>query len=139
MPLLIGDRLLVRPQLLLTYQTYERGPSYRIAEMNFAGVYVLGTRTAIGASYIRRYTSGATPFLFDVVDTRNEAQARGQFSWANGKYTVATLLRYDLDTSQIFDFELAFAWRLRSIEPRLTYRRLGQRIGLTIALPGLVQ
>ncbi len=56
---------------------------------------------------------------------------------AGGKYTVGVLGRYDLDQAQFFDFEFALAVRLRCIEPRLSYRRLGERINVAIVLPGL--
>ena len=137
LPLLLGDRFLVRPQFLMSYNAYQGGSSYRVAEVNLAGDYVFGTRTAVGASYIRRFASGQTPFTFDVVDTQNEAQLRAQISLAGGRYSLGTLFRFDADQRRFFDFQVALALRLRCIEPRLTYRRLGQSIGFTIGLPGL--
>nr|CAA9261772.1 hypothetical protein AVDCRST_MAG63-2458 [uncultured Armatimonadetes bacterium] len=137
LPLLVGSRVLVRPQMLFTYQTYNRGESYKVAEANLAAGYVLGPRTALGVAYIRRFTSGTTPFTFDVVDTQDEAQARAQVSF--GRYTLGTLLRYDVTQRQFFDFEVALGIRMRCIEPRLSYRRLGQQIGLSFTIPGLTQ
>lgn len=137
LPLLVGSRLLVRPQISLTQQAYSRGESYRVVEANLSASYVLGTRTGLGASYIRRFTSGSTPFTFDLVETKDEAQFRAQSVFFGGKYTLGVLGRYDLDQAQFFDFEFALAVRLRCIEPRLSYRRLGQRINFTIVLPGL--
>lgn len=138
LPLLLGSRFLVRPQLLLTHQSYNRGAPYQVAELNVAGNYVLGARSAIGAAYIRRFTSGTTPFTFDLVETKHEVQVRAQAA-LSGKYTLGALGRYDADQQQFFDFELALAIRLRCIEPRITYRRLGQQIGLNIILPGLME
>jgi hypothetical protein len=90
----------------------------------------------VGANYIRRFTGGSTPFAFDTVDTQNEARLRAQGS-LGGRYTVAALARYDMDQRQFFDYEIAVALRLRCVEPRFTYRRLGQQIGFTITLPAL--
>lgn len=138
LPLLVGNRFLLRPQAGLTYWAYSGGSSYRVAELNLAGAYVLGPRTALGAALIRRFTSGATPFTFDVVDTQNEAQGRIQVASRGGKYTLGLLGRYDVDQRQFFDFQIALAIRLRCIEPRLSYRRLNQQIGLTLTIPGLL-
>lgn len=137
LPLLIGSRLLFRPSFLVTYQAYSKGASYAFTEINLATDYVFAARTALGFVYIKRFTNGETPFTFDRIDTQSEAQARLQ--WGMGKYTLAGLARYDLKQQQLFDFELSLGIRLRCIEPRLTYRRLGQQIGLTLTLPGLTQ
>jgi hypothetical protein len=121
--------VLLRPQLQITTLSYEGGGSYRNAEVSVAAAYLLGGRSAVGVNYTRRFTSGSTPFAFDVVDTENEARLRAQAS--RGRYTAALLGRYDVDQGRFFDFEVALALRLRCIEPRLSYRRLGRQVGFT--------
>lgn len=135
LPLLLGERLLVLPRAAVTLQRYSGGQAYRHLEASLAADYVLGTRTAVGAAYIRRFTGGQTPFTFDQIDTKNEAQARAQLGL--GKLTLALLGRYDVDQGRVFDFEITVGLRGRCLEPRLSYRKLSQQIGFTLAFPGL--
>lgn len=140
LPLLAFNRLLVRPRLRLTLSSYdhENFGMYRVAETDVAANYVLGLRSFVGLRYLRRFTSGQTPFVFDEADTRNEAQFSAQTPLgAGGRYTVAALLRYDPDTGRTFDYEVTLALRGRCIEPRLSYRKLGGRLGFSVVFPGL--
>jgi hypothetical protein len=139
LPLLLGDRLLVRPGARLIQHHYGGSgrSSYSVAEADFAATYVLGPRTGIGGRYIARSESGATPFLFDQIESRSEAQVRAQAGFAGGRYTLGSLFRYDLDKSDLFDYEIALAVRTRCLEPRVFYRKLGGTLGFTIALPGI--
>jgi hypothetical protein len=136
LPLLIGDRLLVRPLVRVTQNWYGRGGDpYRFAEADLSAQYTLGQRTAVGAAYVNRGIAGSTPFTFDQIDTQTEAQFWGQSRY--GRFTFAGLGRYDLKQGKLFDYELSVAVRGCSIEPRLSYRRLGGQFGINLALPGL--
>jgi hypothetical protein len=100
--------------------------------------YIFYSRTMIGGSYIRRDQRGATPFIFDQVDTQDEGQFRGQVALPGGKYTLASQIRYDLRQSRIFDTEIAIAWRGKTIEPRFSYRTQNSQFGFGITLPGFL-
>lgn len=139
LPLLLGSRFLVRPQASYTHNAYSGHDPYRILETSVAAGLVLSTRTAISGQYIHRATQGTTPFTFDLIDARSEGQIRGQIGFGpRGKYTVAALGRYDFDQNQFFDFQLGLGIRGRSLEPRISYRKLGGQFNVTVALPGLI-
>lgn len=138
LPLLLGSRILVRPQISYTHNTYSGHAPYRILETSIAGGLVLSTRTALSGQYIHRATQGTTPFTFDRIDARSEGLLRGQIAFGpRNKYTIAALGRYDFDQSQFFDFQLGIGIRGRCLEPRLSYRKLGGQFNVTVALPGL--
>jgi hypothetical protein len=140
LPLLIGDHLLLRPQMNANYFHYNtRGAStYRIIESSVTLDYIFYDRTMIGGSYIRRDQNGVTPFTFDQVDTRDEGQVRAQIALPGGKFTLASQIRYDIKQSRIFDREIAIAWRGKTIEPRLSYRTQNSQFGFGLALPGFL-
>ena len=138
LPVLVGDRVLVQGESNGRLFVYQHGSSYRYFENTVSGSYVFARRTAVGASVIRRDAGGASPFLFDSIDTQNEGQIRGQVGLGReGRYTFAALGRYDLSQGRWFDYEYAFALRGTSIEPRLSYRRQNRQIGFTVAFPAL--
>jgi hypothetical protein len=113
-------------------------PIYRFTESRVTLDYLFYARTMIGGSYIRRDQSGFTPFTFDQVDTQDEGQLRAQVALPGGKFTLAGQIRYDLRQSRLFDTEVAFAWRGKTIEPRLSYRTQNKQLGFGLALPGFL-
>ncbi|MES2464033.1 MAG: hypothetical protein V4671_25965, partial [Armatimonadota bacterium] len=138
LPLLIGEHILLRPQVTAHSFRYDTqgSPAYRFVESSVTLDYIFYARTMLGGSYIRRDQSGTTPFIFDQVDTRDEGQIRGQVALPGGKFTLASQIRYDLKQSRLFDTEIALAWRGKSIEPRISYRTQNSQIGFGVTLPG---
>lgn len=136
-PLLLGDRLLLRAQVAVAANRYGTGQSYRFAEEQLLGEWLLGERSAIGGGVILRQTHGATPFLFDQQDTGREGQLRLQFALPGTSWIVGSFHRYDLTQGRAFDNEVALAFAGRMIEPRLSFRTINQQIGFTVAFPNL--
>jgi hypothetical protein len=138
-PFLLGDsRTLARADTTYTSYAYGSGRRYHYLETALSVAHVFAYRTSLGASYIVRAVGGATPFYWDQVDTRSEAQVRGQITLApRNKYTLAGVGRYDVSQRRLFDFEIAFAMRGQNIEPRFSYRRLNGQFGFNLALPGI--
>ena len=134
LPLLVGERLLVRPQLSYTHLSYEGGQRYFFFESSLAVGYVFGPRAIVGAEVLRRDIGGSTPFTFDEIDTQDEARFRAQGQ--AGRFTLGLLGRYDLDQKRLFDYEVALAVRGRCVEPRVSYQRLGNRINFGVSLVG---
>ncbi len=135
LPLLLGSRFLVRGGATLTTQNYTTGERYYTTEYSLTGAVVFGTRTALGASVIKRVVGGKTPFFFDQVDTSNEAQLGGQIGL--GRVTLAAQGRYDTSQSKFFDYEVAIAYRGQALEPRFGYRKLNQQFGFGVNLTAL--
>jgi hypothetical protein len=140
LPLLIGNHILLRPQVTAHSFRYDfqGSPTYRFTESSVTLDYIFYARTMIGGSYIRRDQSGATPFTFDQVDTQDEGQLRGQVALPGGKYTIASQIRYDIRQSRLFDTEIALAWRGKTIEPRISYRTQNSQFGFGVTLPSFL-
>jgi hypothetical protein len=108
---------------------------YRISELRLAADYGFSLQTGLSGGLALRRAQGQSPFRFDTLEAVNEAQLRGQTQL--GSLTVALLGRWDLQSGQLFDREIALGWRGKTIEPRLTWRSQSQQIGFTINLPAL--
>jgi hypothetical protein len=134
-PLLVGPGLLVGGQVFYQHSRYHDGQTYRIAETSLAAA--LPWRTgSVGAALIKRGVGGATPFIYDSVDTQNEAQARGEIRL--NRITLAGLVRYDTDQNRLFDTEIAVGLRGSLFEPRFSYRTLnGGQFSFNIGVVGL--
>lgn len=136
LPLLVGARTLIRPRASATEYRYGGGgtgkSSFRVAEVEFNVEHILGPRTGIGYSYFQRFSSGTPALSLDTIDARSEARFRAQTGI--GRVTVAGLARQDVESGHFFDFELAAAVRLRTIEPKISYRRLGKQFGIGLNL-----
>lgn len=140
LPLLIGEHLLLRPQVTANYFSYDTSgsPTYRFVESRVTLDYLFYARTVIGGTYIRRDQSGTTPFTFDEVDTREEGQLRAQLALPGGKFTLASQLRYDIRQGRLFDTEIAVSWRGKTMEPRLSYRTQNKQLGFGVTLPSFL-
>jgi len=140
LPLLIGEHILFRPQVVTNNFRYN-SPShseYGYTETSLTLDYILSSRTMVGGTLIRRDQYGTTPFTFDEVDTRNEGQLRGQLALARSRFTLGTMLRYDLQQDRLFDTEFAVAWRGKAIEPRMSYQTLNNQITFGFNFPGIL-
>jgi hypothetical protein len=134
-PLLVGSRVLVGGQVSYQHSHYNDGQTYRITETSVAAA-LPGRTGSLGAAWIKRGIGGATPFIYDSVDTQDEAQARGELRL--NRITLAGLVRYDTNQNKLFDTEIAVGLRGSLIEPRFSYRTLnGGQFNFNIALVGL--
>ena len=118
-------------------QTEQRYPRahYSISELRLSTDYGFSLQTGLSGGLALRRAKGQSPFLFDTLEAVNEAQLRGQTQV--GSLTIALLGRWDIQSHQLFDSEVALGWRGKTIEPRLTWRRQNQQLGFTINLPAL--
>ena len=121
----------------LLRQTEQRYPHahYSISELRLSTDYGFSPQTGLSGGLALRRAQGQSPFLFDTLEALSEAQLRGQTQV--GSLTVALLGRWDLQTHQLFDQEIALGWRGKTVEPRLTWRSQNQQVGFTINLPAL--
>ena len=118
-------------------QTEQRYPHahYSVSELRLSTDYGFSPQTGLSGGLALRKAQGKSPFLFDTLEAVNEAQLRGQTQV--GSLTIALLGRWDIQSQQLFDSEVALGWRGKTIEPRLTWRRQNQQVGFTINLPAL--
>lgn len=118
-------------------QTEQRYPHshYSISELRLATDYGFTPQTGLAGGLALRRAQGQSPFRFDTLEANNEAQLRGQTQL--GSMTISLLGRWDLQSGQLFDREVALGWRGKTVEPRLTWRSQSQQIGFTLKLPAL--
>ncbi len=136
LPLLLGSHILFQGHVSYRQFQYSDSSTYRVPEVGAAASYILDRRTWFGAALYRREPSGDTPFFFDQIDTRSEAQAIAQ-GRVTSRVTVAALARYDLDQSRLFDYGVMVGVRGTSLEPRVGYRKLGSQFTFGFSLVGL--
>ena len=136
LPLLVGNNILVRSQVSYQLLDYGNGVTYRVPEIGVAASYIFDNKTQIGGAVYRREPTGRTPFFFDQIDTRSEAQGLVQGRVTN-RLTAAALVRYDIEQSRLFDYGVTLSYRGTSLEPRFGYRKLGGQFSVGFSLVGL--
>lgn len=137
-PLLVGDNLLVLAQATRYENRYGLNAAhFGYDETTLAADYIFRRQTSLGASYIGRQTRGATPFLFDQLDARNEGQLRGQIALKDNRLILGAGARFDTKERKLFDLEIAVSTRRGVLEPRFTYRRLNSQFGFSIGIIGI--
>ena len=95
---------------------------------------MVGARSGFGGAYILRSTQGESPFRFDQVDAKREAQVRGQVML--GRLTLAGLIQIDTQERTAFNEEISVAYRKGAVEPRVAYRTLNRQLLFNLAFPG---
>lgn len=136
LPLLLGKNVLLRGQTSYRLFDYGNGLTYRVPEVGVAASYIFDRHTQIGGALYRREPTGRTPFFFDQIDTRSEAQGLVQGRITN-RVTAAFLVRYDIEQSRLFDYGVTVDYRGTSLAPRLGYRKLGGQFSVGFNLVGL--
>jgi lipopolysaccharide assembly outer membrane protein LptD (OstA) len=82
------------------------------------------------------FTGGATPFLFDDVDIETELAAGADWEMLRN-WTVDGWGRYDLDATDLRDYEVGLSYRAHCLTWRAFYRDVSDQIGLRVDLTGL--
>jgi len=136
LPLLLGKNVLLRSEFSYLLFDYGNGLTYRVPELGVAASYIFDRHTQIGGALYRREPTGQTPFFFDQIDTRSEAQGLVQGRITN-RVTAAALVRYDIEQSRVFDYGVTIDYRGTSLEPRIGYRKLGGQFSIGFNLVGL--
>jgi hypothetical protein len=133
-PVLVSNSTLLLAQAYGEGAGYGVGGSYRYSELSLSAQQVLSARTGLGASFIFRTAGGASPFRFDQVDAKREAQVRGQVLL--GRLTLAGLMQIDTQQGTAFNEEITLAYHKGAVEPRVSFRTLNRQILFNLAFPG---
>lgn len=134
-PLLIGPNTLLIPRLGLQTNTYSGGYAYHYFQYDFAVERFVTDRNAVGLEYIKSEVGGASPFVFDRLDTSNELDLRGQIG--NNHHIINVLLRYDLNGHDLFDWDLTYGHVLHCLVPTINYDNRSHNIGFGLSIQGL--
>lgn len=110
-----AEYLWLRPQLELLYQPRE------------SLTLMLG--------YARASTRGDSPLLIDRLQVRREASLRTEYR--SGNLRVGALLKYDLESRDLYDVQLLLGWRDRCLEPYLFWRRTPSAVLIGVNLTTL--
>lgn len=97
----VGDYQWIRPQLELLWQ-----PQATLSVM---------------AGYARASTRGDSPFLTEQLRARRELSLRTEYR--HGNLRLGALLKYDVESRDLYDVQLLLGWRDRCLEPYLFWRR----------------
>lgn len=134
-PVLIATNTLLIPRLGLQTNTYSGGYSYHYFQYDLAVERFFTDRNALGLEYIKSKVGGASPFLFDQLDTSNELDLRGQIG--DRRHVVNVLVRYDLNGHDLFDWDLTYGRVLHCLVPTVNYDNRSHNIGFGLNIQGL--
>lgn len=133
-PLLIGPNTLFYPRLGVQSNSYSGGFSYHYYQIDMGIEHFVTDRNAFGLEYIKSKVSGASPFIFDTLDTSNELDLRGQVG--NSHHIVNVLLRYDLNRHDIYSWDLTYGHVLHCLVPTISYDARSHNIGVGLNVQG---
>lgn len=118
------------------YSDYGTGQDFRVVSGRLRLSGDLGDNADGHLDYVRRFTSGTTPFEFDDVDIRQEIA--GGLDWRVSKrWRVGTEMRYAIGRGRLRRASFEVGRVFHCIEYTLSYDDVLKDFGFGIAIPGL--
>ena len=115
---------------------YSSGDNYQdIALTAGAGGQISGSLKG-SLSLTHHILGGRTPFLYDQVGIRTELQPAGELG-ISPNWSLRANASYDLDESDLRDYDLELRHRARALTWGLKYRSFGNSLGIAIYVNGL--
>lgn len=135
-PLLVAKNTIIIPRARYSVNHYGDSHSdYRYWQASALGTHFFSDRASIGAEYLVSSVSGRSPFNFDVLDTANEFDIRGQVG--DHHFALAGLAKYDIDRKKLFDYLITVAPNVRGLVPEISYHYRSQSIELGLEVEGV--
>lgn len=132
-PIHLGGAL-VMPGLLARLSHYSTGDNYTGLGFQLAAAQKLGPKSYISLIYVTHAITGSTPFDFDPVEAPRELAGRLHFPI--GDYAIELGMRYDLQSSRMFDSEISVSKVFHCVEPKFIWRNRFQEFSFNIGLAG---
>jgi len=131
----IGKPTTVRLIGMVRESAYSTHETYRVLGGGIDISHTLSPRTGMTARFITNYVSGKTPFAFDDVDIRSEADLILRRVTKSGSRQLT--LRYDLGENRLYDWEVSISKVYHCLEPSITWRKkFGQlTLGMNLVFP----
>lgn len=111
----IGDYQWIRPQIEILWQPH--------------------ATLSVMAGYARASTRGTSPFLTEQLRARREICLRTEYR--QGNLRMGALLKYDVESRDLYDVQLLLGWRDRCLEPYLFWRRTPSAVLIGVNLTTL--
>lgn len=124
----------IMPVALGRASHYDNGDNYYSLGLGADLTKVLAPGTFGTLRYINHLVSGRTPLQFDNVDVRSELQTILQYRTKSDLYALA--LRYDLDNSELYDWQVTYGHTFHCLEPRISWRNRFSLIHLDVKVLG---
>ena len=117
-------------------QLYDEGGRYSVLEAGVGYGTELTDWLTGSLTYSYHYTHGESPFEFDDVDIEQELAGRARIA-LDGNWGLGLTGRYDVEASQVRDWEVELAGMVHVLTWQLKYRDLSESISLGVAINGL--
>lgn len=120
-------------RLMLRQTFYDNGDDLGVAGVGI-GKRVRAGKFTLSLHRFDQWTEGASPFLFDHVELRQEW--RPKIEYRSGGLDVAYILRLRGSEAQVFDHIISISKLTHCIQPRFTYRARRSSFLFEISIPG---
>ena len=130
-PFLIGPRLSARAGLTDWASFYSTGDAYNLFSPEVEFNYAMTKTSSLNAGYSFFTDLGATPFLFDRRDVRQELRLSYHVS---GPVGFGYITKLDIGRSRFYDSEVALTRNFDCMQIGLSYRLRSQSIGIIFSL-----
>jgi hypothetical protein len=124
----------VQPVALGRWSHYNTGDDYATLGLGVDFTKLIARGTFGTLRYIDYLVSGNTPLDFDDVDIPQELQTILQYR--GHKNFMALSLRFDVEKSDLYDWQFTYGRSLHCLEPRITWRNRFSQLGLDVRVLG---
>jgi hypothetical protein len=114
---------------------YGTGDDYRDLSLALTAARMIGRRDWLKLGFVKHFTAGRTPFVFDEAYLPVELSQELQIYRGNYSFEIST--RYDVERRQLFDVRLGLGKVLHCLEPRLVWRGRLRELALEVRVVGL--
>ena len=131
----VGKPTTVRAVGMIRGSSYDTGETFRVYGGGIDIGHVLSSETGVSLRFITHGSSGETPFEFDNLDLRTEADLLTRRTTPGGMQQL--ILRYDLRRQRLFDWGFSVSRVFHCLEPSIGWRNKFSELSLGIRLVGL--
>ena len=128
----LGNSLSVQPMLRYNYSDYGDGDSFTECDYAIDVAKILSNGTFASARYIKRNSSGETPFEFDDIDIREEFQTALQARIK--RHILGLVLSYDFDKNEVYEWQAMYGHRTDCLAWAVIWNERLQRLSFDVSL-----
>ncbi|MCE5198311.1 hypothetical protein LLG39_04990 [bacterium] len=131
----LGSNMAIQPIYSHTWSTYDTGDFYQQSAYAIDASRLLSNGSFASLRYIGRHESGITPFQFDNIDIKQEAQAA--FQARLRKHVFGVVLSYDIEAGSLYDWEAMYGWHSDCLASWVQWHSRVHRLSFHVALINL--
>lgn len=114
---------------------YGTGDDYRDLSLALTAARMIGRRDWLKLGFVKHFTAGRTPFVFD--EAYLPVELNQELQIYRGGYSFEISTRYDVEQRRLFDVRLGLGKVLHCLEPRVVWRGRLRELALEVRVVGL--